>query len=96
MELHNLLESVSDEESFLAFVNALRKDRETDIAAEKASPSSPYGSTQGGWENVTIESFLESACSWAEDTGFGESQNLRDASPWRKFATFLYLGKNYE
>ena len=96
MKLHDLLESVTDEQSFLAFVKALREDREIDATAEKASPSSPYGPTQGGWENVTIESFLESACSWAEDTGFGESQNLSDASPWRKFATFLYLGKIYE
>jgi len=96
MELHDLLETVSDEQSFLAFVNALRKDREIDVAVEKASPSSPYGPTHGGWENVTIGSFLESACSWAEDTGFGESQNLRGASPWKKFAMFLYLGKIYE
>ena len=96
MELHDLLESVSDEQSFLTFVNALRKDREVDVATEKSSPSSPYGPTQGGWENVTIESFLESACSWAEDTGFGESQGLRGTSPWKKFATFLYLGKIYE
>jgi hypothetical protein len=96
MELHDLLESVSDEQSFLTFVNALRKDRETDVAAEKAVPSSPYGPTQGGWENVTIESFLDAASSWAESTSFGESQNLRGASPWRKFATFLYLGKIYE
>jgi hypothetical protein len=96
MELHDLLESVSDEQSFLTFVNALRKDREADVTAEKASPSSPYGPTQGGWENVTIESFLASACSWAEDTGFGETQGLGGASPWKKSATFLYLGKIYE
>ncbi len=96
MELHDLLESVSDEQSFLRFVNALRKDRELDAAAEKMMPSSPYGPTQCGWENVTIESFLESACAWAEDTGFGDSQNLGESTPWRKFATFLYLGKIYE
>lgn len=96
MELNELLESVSDEQTFLAFVNALRKDREIDVSADKASLSGPYEPTRGGWENVTIESFLESACSWAEDTGFGESQNLIGASPWKKFATFLYLGKFYE
>lgn len=67
-----------------------------DVAAEVARPSSPFGPTKHGWENVTIESFLEAACAWAEDTQFGDSQNLRGASPWKKFATFLYLGKIYE
>lgn len=96
MELHDLLESVSDEQSFLAFANALHEDRVIDAAAEKTMPSSPYGPTRGGWENVTIESFLESACAWAASTGFGDSQNLGGATPWKKFATFLYLGKIYE
>jgi hypothetical protein len=38
MELHELVEAVSDEQSFLAFVDALRRDRELAAAAEKASP----------------------------------------------------------
>ena len=96
MEPHELMELVSDEKSFLAFVEALRKERELDAAEESVKPSSPYGPTQRGWENVTIEAFLEAACAWAEDTNFGETQNLSEASPWKKFATFLYLGKIYE
>jgi hypothetical protein len=87
---------VADEESFLTFVDALRHDRELDIMQEKTLPSSPYGPTQRGWNNITIESFLEAACSWAEDTEFGKTQNLSETHFWRKFATFLYLGKIYE
>jgi hypothetical protein len=96
MELHQLLESVVDERSFLAFVEALRNDRELDVAAEKNNPSSPYGPTTRGWENTTIESFLESAQAWAENSNFGARQNLSSTSPWRKFAEFLYCGKIYE
>ena len=96
MELHKLLESVCDEESFLTFVRALQADRELSVAAEASAPSSPYGPTALGWENQTIESFLEAACSWAEDSNFGATQGLSEASPWKKFAVFLYCGKSYE
>ena len=92
MELHQLAESVSDEKSFLAFVAALQKDREFAAAAEMAYP----GSDRGGWENVTLESFLEAAHAWAEGSDFGARQGLKDASPWKKFAIFLYCGKIYE
>jgi hypothetical protein len=93
MELHELLESVTDEKSFLVFVQALREERELDAAEEKLNPSNPYGPTEYGWENVTIESFLEAAQAWAESSKFGATQGLASASPWRKFAEFLYCGK---
>jgi len=96
MELLEHVEAVSDEASFLAFVDALRKDRELAVAAEKATPSSPYGPDHRGWENTTIESFLEAACAWAKDSEFGARQDLMGASPWKKFAVFLYCGKIYE
>jgi hypothetical protein len=96
MELHHLLELVEDERSFLAFAEALCEDRKLDAEAERISPSSPYGPTVRGWENVTVESFLRAAHSWAIDSKFGATQNLGLASPWRKFAAFLYSGKIYE
>lgn len=96
MELHQLAESVSDEKSFLAFVAALLKDRERAVVAERASPADEYGPDRGGWENVTIESFLEAAHAWAEGSDFGARQGLQEASPWKKFAVFLYCGKIYE
>jgi len=96
MELYEVVEAVSDEKSFLAFVDALRKDRELAAAAEKASTSGLYGPAQRGWENTTIESFLEAAHAWAEASEFGNRQDLKEASPWKKFAVFLYCGKTYE
>jgi hypothetical protein len=86
--------AVNDEESFLAFVKALEADRRLAAALEKEAPV-PYGSHRG-WENATIEQFLEAATSWAEDTRFGRSQRLEGVSPWRQFAVFLYCGKIYE
>jgi hypothetical protein len=96
VELHELVEEVVDEKSFLTFVDALRKDRELAAVAEKAQSSGAFGPAQRGWENITIESFLEAAHAWAEDTEFGATQNLKGASPWKKCAVFLYCGKIYE
>ena len=96
MELHELVEEVVDEKSFLTFVDALRKDRELAAVAEKAPSSGTFDPAQRGWENITIESFLEAAHAWAEDTEFGATQDLKGASPWKKFAVFLYCGKIYE
>lgn len=81
MELHQQLEKVTDEATFLAFVHALAADRRGD--AEH-------------WEKESIDGFLEAAAAWAEDSEFGSRQGLLSASPWRKFATFLYCGKIYE
>jgi hypothetical protein len=81
MALREQLKAVNDEATFLAFVQALTIDRKND--AER-------------WENRSIQDFLDSACAWAEDSTFGAQHGLSEASPWRKFATFLYCGKFYE
>ena len=88
--------AVHDRESFFAFVAALMADRRASVAAERVAPSSPYGPDAGGWENVSIEDYLEAALAWAESTGMGESQGLPAEPTWRAFATFLYCGKIYE
>ncbi|MCU6499569.1 hypothetical protein LPN04_17380 [Rugamonas sp. A1-17] len=81
MQLHDRLEAVIDEATFLDFVRALTADR-----LENSQE----------WENGTIEDFLEAASSWADDSEFGSRQGLSNASPWKKFAVFLYCGKIYE
>ena len=94
--LHSLLGTVNSERSLLNFINALVKDREGAVSAEKENPSSPYGPDAGGWENTSIEAYLESAAAWAESTNFGLTQGLPPDNPWRRFAAFLYCGKIYE
>ncbi|MDO9356815.1 MAG: hypothetical protein Q7T55_24165 [Solirubrobacteraceae bacterium] len=80
-QLHEQLEKVTDEATFLAFVQALIADRR--------------GNAEH-WENRSIEEFLEAASAWAADSAFGTQQGLSLTSPWRKFATFLHSGKIYE
>jgi len=94
--LHDLLEGVNSERSLLDFIAALIRDREEAVAAQKRNPASPYGPDAGGWENISIEGFLEAAAAWAESTNFGLSQGLHPNNPWRRFAAFLYCGKIYE
>jgi hypothetical protein len=81
MEPHDLLESVLDEASFLAFVAALLSD----LRVNKET-----------WQNGTIEDYLERALSWGEATNIGATQGLANANPWRRAATLLYCGKIYE
>jgi hypothetical protein len=42
-ELLRILDSVSDEESFVKFVDALANDRALAVAEEKERPSRPWG-----------------------------------------------------
>lgn len=95
-KLPELLEAVVDEASFLIFVTALRENRESEAAGQKITGIDPFGRGPNGWENHTIESFLNAAAAWAEDSEFGKRQGLGYANPWRKFAQFLYCGKIYE
>jgi hypothetical protein len=68
MNLHEALESVFDAESFLAFARQLAEDRAGEVRRETDSSSSPYGPGANGWENGTIEAFLEAAVSWGEES----------------------------
>lgn len=90
------LNKVIDRKSFYKFVESLIMDRKDAVAKEAIKPSSPYGPQANGWENSTIESYLEAALAWAEDTEMGESQGLGANLSWKTFATFLYCGKIYE
>ena len=96
LDLYELLDAVKDEATFLAFANALRRDRIDEETAELASPSSPYGPGANGWENQTIGDFLGGAIAWAESTNVGLTQGLDPSNPWKRFADFLYCGKMYE
>jgi hypothetical protein len=91
----DLLEQVTDRESFLAFVHALIMDRENEVAKERVQ-GSPWGPGPNGWQNGSIEQFLDAAARWAEATNMGQTQGLPEEPSWRAFAAFLYCGKIYE
>ena len=96
--IHEVAADVWDESSFLDFARALMNDRVNAERKEEANPATSYGPDAGGWENTTIESFLEAAISWSEDSKFGtEIQELSIShNPWRMFAYFLLAGSRYE
>lgn len=86
MSPDELLEQVHDRDSFFAFVAALAKERRAD------APGMPFSPTQAGWENTTIENFLDAALACAT-----ARQDRTPAQPsWKAFAEFLYGGKIYE
>ena len=94
-KLQSKLDAVCDEDSFVAFVAALSADRADEVQKEKTKPSSPYGPGANGWENGSIEAFLESATAWAED--WKKSPQYRPpTNPWKRCAEILYAGKYYE
>ncbi|MBP2654659.1 MAG: hypothetical protein H6Q73_2228 [Firmicutes bacterium] len=94
MKISGLVDKVYDEQSFLVFLHALMKDRVEEVQKEKVNPSPPYGPGANGWENGTIEGFLESAIAWAEDSK--NSLNKIESNPWKRCAQILYMGKHYE
>ena len=89
-------DEVHDRDSFFSFVKELIDDRRAAAAAERVSPSSPYGPDAGGWENICIERYFVAALAWAEATNMGVSQGLPTEPSWKAFATFLYCGKIFE
>jgi hypothetical protein len=106
-ELRILHAAVADEESFVRFLQALAADRADEVAKEKLIPSSPYGPGANGWENWTIEDFLDAAASWAEASmnGFAQTYDLSQNSwepyslpqnPWKRCADIMFAGKYYE
>ncbi len=95
MDLDEKLEQVVDRESFLEFVKALVKDREDQVRKEKVSPSSPYGPGANGWENGSIESYLDAALAWTK-AWIGKEHEIPQEPSWKSFAKFLYAGKYYE
>jgi hypothetical protein len=95
-QLHEMLTNVSDERSLLTFIAALISERKRAAETEKKESSSPYGPDAGGWENTSIEGYLEAAAAWAEASNFGLEQGLPANNSWRRFAAFLLAGRIYE
>jgi hypothetical protein len=94
--LEDLLDAVCDEGSFVRFLEALAADRADEVAKEKITPSSPYGPGANGWENGTIEGFLECASAWARDSRNGFQYYKKPDNPWKRCADILFMGKIYE
>ncbi len=89
-------DKVCDEASFVEFLSALAADRADEVQKEKKKASSPYGAGANGWENGTIEAFLDAACTWAKASKDGLKFYPKPSNPWKRCADILYTGKIYE
>lgn len=95
-EVRIALNAVNDRETFLVFVQKLIEDWKDEVRKEEASPSPPFSRGANGWENGSIDTFLDAAADRAECTNFGISQGASPDNLWQGFARFLYMGKIYE
>lgn len=105
LSLEESLDLVSDEKTFLRFLASLAADRADEVKKEGVIPSSPYAAGAKGWQNWSIEQFLESAAAWGEDSLDGmpsqpEIEGVakweKPANPWKRCAEIIYMGKHYE
>lgn len=89
------LDEVTDRATFLEFVRLLAIDR--DGVSDKEDPICEHtnSSVTSSEENRTVESFLEAAVAWAEDSQ-GGIHEISESASWKSFAKFLYAGKYYE
>lgn len=91
MELDELLDKVNSKESFLDFVEALRDDKIDEDEKEKIKKSNPYEAGTNGWQNGTIDTFLDAIHAFGQD-----SSDIAEQADWKSFALMLYAGKFYE
>lgn len=89
----DLLEQVTDKQTFIKFVQALADEREKAQEIENNHPNVYIIDGALGWKNADISSFLYAAieCFTAQPVTYSD----RDLS-WKMFAEFLYFGKIYE
>ncbi|MDX9677937.1 hypothetical protein NQ186_14475 [Pseudomonas zeae] len=96
VDLDELLERVTDEQSFIEFVAALGADFSRERALEESSPSSPYEAGARGWENGSVDTFLDAAAAWAVASSRNAQADAAVSNVWRRCAAILLAGKFYE
>lgn len=96
INLDELLKTVENEQSFIGFIEALGMDFAEERLLEKTSPSSPYGPGALGWENGSIDTFLDAAAAWATASSSSSPVSASRSNVWQRCAAILLAGKFYE
>jgi hypothetical protein len=96
VDIDELLARVRDEASFIRFIEALGADFARERLLEQTSPSSPYGPGALGWENASVDAFLDAAASWAESSTRHAQADVVVSNVWQRCAAILLAGKFYE
>ena len=88
-----LLDRVTDRDSFIAFVEALAAERADAAAIERANPQTYVVDGALDWKNGDIGGFLYAALRYFEPGPY----HLPESEPsWRVFAEILWCGKIIE
>src|SRR5262249_52073641 len=95
-DLISAAKAVADERGFIRLLQMMALDREEEKQKELASPSPRYSAGANGWENGSIEAFLDAAAAWAEANS--RTAHLGAAVPdaWRRAAMIIVAGAFYE
>ncbi|KPN92979.1 DUF7660 family protein [Pseudomonas nunensis] len=96
IDFDELLGRVKDEQSFIEFIGALGSDFASERVLEETTPSSPYGPGALGWENGSIDTFLDAAAAWATDSTRSSPPSAPVSNVWQRCASILLAGKFYE
>ncbi len=88
-----LLERVTDRDSFIAFVQALADERDEAAGIERDIPQAHMVDGAHNWKNADIAEFLYAALEYFEPKPFHEPET---EPSWRMFAEFLWCGKIIE
>ena len=96
INLDELLKTVDDEQSFIGFIETLGMDFAEERLLEETSPSSPYGPGALGWENGSIDTFLDAAAAWATASSRSSPASASSSNVWQRCAAILLAGKFYE
>ncbi|HEY3789179.1 MAG TPA: hypothetical protein VGL71_10005 [Urbifossiella sp.] len=88
-----LLDRVTDRDSFIAFVEALADERAAAAEIERANPRVYVVDGAHNWKNGEIDGFLYAALEYFEPKPFFQPET---EPSWRMFAEFLWHGKIIE
>ena len=88
-----LLDRVTDRDSFIAFVEALAEERAAAAETERASPQAYVVDGANNWKNGDIDGFLYAALQYFEPKPLHQPET---EPSWRMFAEFLWCGKVIE
>jgi hypothetical protein len=90
--VEDLLQEVTDEQSFIRFLHALVEDCETH---ERDCPRPSYWdcAQSNHWETHSTKDFLKSVEDWAAGGDFAEGEH-HGVPMLRRVATMLWVGRN--
>jgi len=88
-----LLERVTDRDTFIAFVEALADERAAAAEIEQAEPQAYMLDGAHNWKNGDINGFLYAALQYFEPKPYHQPES---EPSWRMFAEFLWCGKIIE